>query len=215
MKRVSWYFNKYGLGKTVQRICSKSWESINRKVFVYIKELNTLRTPEFSPLKNFLVEEFKSLNAIPKEYLDQLFLLKTKDIIVPYLEKFFARGATLYLAIWDNRVVGLEWVKLGGFNGFYEGFPVMMDMAALMAAETFPEYRGHGVNPSIVHSIEAKLKNAGIKYVCAVVHVKNTSSQRVYEKLDWQKIGAVRSFKLMGKEIVIWDRLILPSNSSR
>jgi RimJ/RimL family protein N-acetyltransferase len=102
-------------------------------------------------------------------------------------------------------VVGIFWTLIGGFDGFYSGLPIFPNDAVFLAGETFSEFRGRNVMPTMMSLVLLKLKEAGVSRVYAGSHVKNAASKRTISKV-FKRLGTLRSLKFCKWHIAIWDK---------
>jgi RimJ/RimL family protein N-acetyltransferase len=155
-------------------------------------------------LPNAFVKSYETLEGIPRADKDQLIRLKSKEILDSHLHHFFEKGATLWIAKIDQKIVGLCWTLIGGFDGFYS-IPMTSRDAIYLAAEVFPEFRGQGIATAIRLLVYSQLRQQGVSRVFAKVHVANVPSLKSLTKTGNQQIGIVRTFRIFGKHITIWE----------
>ena len=155
-------------------------------------------------LPNVFVQSYEVPESIPKADKDQLIRLKSEEILDSHLHHFFKKGATLWIAKIDQQIVGLCWTLIGGFDGFYS-MPMTSRDAIYLAAEVFPEFRGQAIASALRLLIYSQLRQHGVARVFVKLHVANVSSLRSVAKTNNQRIGIVRTFRIFGKYITIWE----------
>ena len=183
----------------------KLWRKINNKEVMFVFDLDSMPLESRSRcLPNVFVKSYQTLESIPKDDKDQLIRLKSEDILDSFLHHFFEKGATLWIAKIDQQIVGLCWTLIGGFDGFYS-MPMTSRDAIYLAAEVFPEFRGQAIASALRLLIYSQLRQHGVARVFVKSHVANISSLRSVAKTNNQRIGIVRTFRIFGKHITIWE----------
>lgn len=205
IRRVQYYHNKHGWAKLIKLAPIKAWDRINKKEYMYLLDLHTLENDNSLTQDGVVVECYNKVSDIPAKDMEQLINLKSKEILFPFLNNFFNRGATLWLAKKDLSIVSLIWSLNGGFNGFWMGMPMWPNDAIIFAGETFPEFRGRNYFAIMIILICKKLRLAGISRAYGAAHLNNKASQKAQSRI-WKRIGAVRYFNLTKWHIVIWDK---------
>lgn len=208
VKRVKWYYNKHGWLRLGKLTVIKLWSRVNRKEYINLIDLNMLEVDNTFNLDGITVVAYKKELEISPEDMEQLVKLKSKEILLPFLEKCFHRGATLWLAKKEESIVSLFWSLNGGFNGFYIGIPICPNETILFSGETFSEFRGRNYFAIMIILICKELKLTGISRAYVGAHIYNEASQKAQSKI-LKRIGAVRHFELNNCHIVIWDKKYL------
>ena len=210
-KQLLFYLKKHGLRKLIGVALIKFWRNhINLKEVVFFYDLDTWNN-DGSFSDHLFVESYDTMASISQENMEQLVRLKNKEIVVSFLDSFFRRGATLWLAKTNKTIVGLQWTLIGGFNGFYS-LPISSRDAIILAVEIFPAFRGQAIYSDMTHNLLLKLKEMKISRVYFKVHVTNKSMLRGVSKINSKRVGIVRSFSLFNRHITIWDKK-LPKDS--
>lgn len=204
-RKVLWYHKKHGWVRLTKLFLAKATERINRKEYMYLLDLNTIGDVNPFLEDGIVVESFTKASDIPPNDMEQLVKLKSDEILSGFLSSFFDRGATIWLAKKDGRIVSLLWSKIGGFNGFWMGHPICPNDAILVAGETFPEFRGRNYFAMMIRVMCGKLKEAGISRAYGAAHINNRASQKSQSKV-WKRIGAVRYFGVFKWYVAIWDK---------
>jgi hypothetical protein len=184
---------------------SKLWRKINNKEVMFVFDLDSM------PLKSRLqclpdvyVKSHESLESIPKEDRQQLVQSKSEEILDSFLDHFFKKGATLWIAKIDKKIVGLCWTLIGGFDGFYS-MPMTSKDAIYLAAEVFTEFRGQAIATATRLLVYTQLRQQGVARVYTKSHVANVSSLKSIGKTANKQIGKVRTIKIFGRHITIWE----------
>lgn len=205
-KNILFYRKKHGLKRLIKLSFLKLWHDyINIKEVVFVFDLRGNEFGSINTPHNLIVMPYNSKESIPCNDIEQLIELKSREILLPFLDKFFGYDATFWLAKMDGKVVGLQWSLTGGFNGFYS-LPIASNEAIFLAAEVFPAYRGYSIYTHMTHLTCLKLKENGISRIYFKVHVSNTSSLKSASKTKSRNIGTVRTIKILNKYITIWDK---------
>lgn len=204
VRRVRWYRNKHGWVKLIELAAMSIWRHINKQEYMYFLDLNTLERDHTLNTDNITVACYKKESDIPITDMEQLIGLKSNEILLSFLHRYFSRGATLWLAKKSGEIVSLIWSLNGGFNGFYTGLPMGPNDSTIIAGETFPEFRGRNYFAVMIMLICENLKAAGMSRAYVVAHISNKASQRALSKI-LKRIGAARHFHINHWHIVIWD----------
>lgn len=201
--RFLWYSKKHGLPRLILLGLQELWRIINNKEVVFLFDLASTPLETCKGVPVVTVRAYDLLENIPKDDMDQLIQVKGKENVASFLEFFFKRRATLWIAKMGGQIVGYHWTLIGGFDGFYS-MPITSRDGIVVAVEIFPQYRGHGIASALRMFSFAELRKQGILRVFAKVHVSNASGLRSMAKNGSQVIGKVRTFKIMNKHLTIW-----------
>jgi hypothetical protein len=202
-KKVLWYIKKHGLKSLILLSLTRLWETIDNKEVVFLSDLNSMALEMAKDRPSLSVQAYKTPESIPKEDMDQLIRLKSKDILNSILQHLFEKGATLWIAKVEDRVVGLTWTLIGGFDGFYS-VPIPSMDAIWFAQEVFSEARGQGIAGAMRGLIFKHLAQQGVSRIYAKVHYSNVSQLRSMDRTGNIRIGMVRTFKVLNRLITIW-----------
>lgn len=140
--------------------------------------------------------EFKE---ITEEYKDQLFKLIDvvlsnipKNHFIPYeqweLDSMFDKEnyAPLYGAFDNDKLVGMAqlYVSQEMMSGFKKDFGLEEFLVCELGGNlVLPEYRGHGITPTL-QKIELEIaKERGFDYIISMAHPENPSSKKSLEKV--------------------------------
>lgn len=205
IKKVQWYHAKHGWARLINLAIMKTWDRINKKEYMYFLDLNTLEVDNTLKRNGVTVECYNKESDISANDIEQLTKLKSKEILLRFLNRFFNRGAILWLAKRKGEIVGLIWSLNGGFEGFWVGIPICPKDAIILAGETFPEFRGRNYFAIMIILICEKLKATGISRAYGAAHIHNKASQKAQSKI-WKRFGAVRHFQISKWHIAIWDK---------
>jgi hypothetical protein len=210
-KRIEWYHKKYGWAKLMKRTLIELRDRIDKRRYLNFLELHNLEVDSTWRQAGLTVACYKKESDIPANDIEQLIKLKSRLILFPFLNRYFQRGATLWLAKKNEDIASLIWSLNGGFNGFYEGLPISPNDSIIFAGETFPQFRGRGYFGTMIMLISEKLKLAGVSRVYVAVSFHNDAGINAQAKV-LNRIGAVRYFRLGDYHIAIWARKSLTGN---
>ena len=121
IRKVRWYHNKHGWAKLIKLAAMKVRDCINKKEYINLLDLNMLEVDNTLKQDGVTVECYNKESDIPANDMKQLIKLKSEELLLAFLNKFFTRSATIWLAKKDGCIVSLIWSLNGGFNGFYTG----------------------------------------------------------------------------------------------
>jgi ribosomal protein S18 acetylase RimI-like enzyme len=118
----------------------------------------------------------------------------------------FTVGSELWLAKVEGELAGFGWAIQGRTIESYF-FPLQAGDVHLYDFYVFPEYRGRGVNISLLTEILASLseKLAGRAFIeCAAW---NTAQIRSLRKTPFHTYAAATKLSILGKSLVFWHNL--------
>ena len=158
LEKILRFYKDYGILKTISHAFVKFWKEFinNREVMFYV-DLNDMKKRNLNFPKNLIVEFYANIEDIPQKYMEQLIELKSKEILLTFLKRFFQRNASLWLGILDNNLVGIKWTIIGGFDGFWS-LPITSNDVIVFSTEVLSDFRGQGINPAMLKLIFSKLQ---------------------------------------------------------
>jgi len=204
--KLKWYLRKHGFFRLVWLALLGAWRGcINNKYVMFYSDLEGLEQDLWQPEDSPVVTAYSDVRSIPDQDFRQLGEVKGEAVLLPFLDSFFRRGAVLWLAKLDGRVVGLQWTIRAGFKGFY-AFPLTSKDVVTLAAEVFPPYRGRGIHSRMKRCIFHELKESGMSRVYWLIRVWNRASLRSTGKQNAVQLGIVRIIHLFNAWITVWSK---------
>lgn len=197
---------KHGLLRLIWLVFIRLWRNyINNRDIIFYLDLDEVYDMKYDE-KELTIVSYENLKNIPQELLKQLIQAKCEDILIPFFESFFRRGAILWLGLIDKVVVGYKWTVNGGFEGF-NAFPLTAKDSVLMAAEVLHPFRGKNINSRMTRIICSELRKKGITRIYWSVGIWNTSELRSSAKImNAKRIGIVRTYSIFGRWVTIWNK---------
>ena len=208
-QQYQWYRLKHGLVKLIKLAWVKFWHHyVIRSLYLFSLDLRADDKVIGPCGSEVSLESYLTLESIRPQDFAQLIELKGKAVLLPFLRSFFDRGARLWLAKVEERVVGLRWTLVGGFHGFH-CMPIASTEVVLLAVEVFEAYPGRGIYSKMTRELLWELKKQGVSRVYLTVHSRNISMLRAMRKTGIPMIGSVRNFELFGCYVTVWDKDLL------
>lgn len=219
-EHLSFYIKKFGILPLFWKVLVKGWRTVFvRSEWMYHIDLkddqrcngvdSTLSMTSFMTAEEVDVRSFNQL----KEFKSELTISR-------FLNRFFSRGACLWLIRVDEDIAGVLWTLPGGFDGFYS-IPIASDEVIILAVEVFSKYRGKGLFPKSLNTLCQALKERGYRSAYLKVAFWNKSMQRSMGKVPWEILGNVITFKLGTCYVTAWrhvshcsKRKLMPSAKS-
>ena len=129
---------------------------------------------------------------------------KSERAISHFFNRWFSRGATLWLYIINQNVVGVQWTIPRGFGGFYS-VPIGPGEVIIVAGEVFPPFRGKGLYPHMARRLYSELRKAGYRCAYLKVAASNLPMVRSMSGTSAVRLGRVYTRRLAGKWLTIWS----------
>jgi len=214
---------KYKIGKGIQLYKREGFfyviRKIGRKIFrrifpakaiAYYIDLDTLETDMCYLPKSTEIHRASKIEDIPIPALDILIdyrgTYKERHEVINQFIKWFQKGANLWMISVNAKYAAYIWSIRGNYvNSYY--LPITRNDAVLFDAETLPEFRGLGINFIARTYILFKLKKEGVVRVYLTVKAWNSSSLKTVKKGYANILGTARLFHILGKDIVLWDKI--------
>ena len=209
------YLHKYGIVGCLRVSGEKVWTRVvGQWEWLYFIDLNREfidLNREFAakPAGALIMRPYNARAEIEPGVLQGLAKHKSTRSLTLFLDQWFSRGGTLWVAMEHDAPVGVQWTLQGGMGGFYS-VPIASDEVIVVAVEVFPEFRGRGVYPRMAESLCLQMKERAIKRIYLKVADRNRTMQRSMEKLAYRKSGKVYTRRMFGYWICVWPRLKAP-----
>jgi len=202
---IPWYIKRQGLTGFLKAGWDRIWHNVNNNDYLYVYDLQNNVIPNITSEQDLSVQSFIDFDSIPPGILEQLIQNKAKDIVIPFLKRFFKKGAILWVALKQNTVLGLQWTQTGAKKRFHS-IPLLDNDAIILASEVFVQYRGRNIWPSLMRQTLLQLLDSGIRRVYIMTNVNNKSMQRSIRKTGAKLLGAVRTISLFGNYVSVWNK---------
>lgn len=202
------YCREEGLWKGFRRAGKLAWRffSKNKTILFYV-DLIAFDQRDPGLVDHITLEVKRNEKEISDQDLTRFIRHRGKyrgeDVAASEMRDRFAKGALFYLVRLNKEFVYYFWYIKGRYVSPYY-FPITHNDVVLLDAETFPEFRGRGINPTITNHMIHKLKEEGVTRVFLSISASNESSIRAIAKTQFKKYGVARKFRLFGKSITLW-----------
>ena len=204
ISRFAEYFKRNGLRATGRRFSLAVTRTLflNRMALYYcdLTSQSSLTTDLPSSLK---MERKRNETELDPEELQEIISVWNPRLARRNVEERFALGASLWLIKLDGNLAGYGW-SLRGRTVEPHYFCLGLDDVHLFDFHVFPQYRGLGVNPSLVNYILRSLatESQGRAFIEAAEwnHAQLTSLR----KTPFRRLGWARKRSIGGLTIVWW-----------
>ena len=209
LDRLKHHYKNKGFFSIFYSMLQRIWRALfyNKDVLFY-RDISTIDESDVPLPPNITVRHFSKIEEIPQKDLLWLYKIRGGQLLVQnLLNHFFQIKATLWFVYLDDKVVGWRCSKtqeIGFFKHFFQHFPLTPKDAVCGAAEIFPEYRGRGINPTMLKLMFLEMKKSGINRIYLVIKEWNHANIKSVQKADFKKIGIAKEINILGKKIIIW-----------
>jgi GNAT superfamily N-acetyltransferase len=197
------YIRKKGLVASAKSVIARwSASTFGRWEILYSIDLVNAAAVGDDTSARFAV--FQNRAEIGDELISELRRYKSEHAISHFFNRWFSRGATLWLYVINQNVVAVQWTLPRGFDGFYS-VPISPAEIILVAAEVFPPFRGKGHFPRMLSRLFSELRTAGYRRAYLKVAPSNRAAQRGMSKTCAVRVGRVYTWRLAGMWGTIWS----------
>jgi len=206
VSRLTDYFKRNGLRATVRRagLAAKRGIFSGREVLFYC-DLSTLMPSTADLCGSLNVERHKNQTDLSPRDLQEITSFWNPDLARRNVKERFGLGASLWLIKLEDNLAGYGWT-LQGSTVEPHYFRLGSDDIHLFDFHVFPQYRGRGVNPSLVTYILGSLavESHGRAFIEAAEwnHAQLASLRRT----PFRRLGSARKLTLLRHTMVFWDR---------
>jgi hypothetical protein len=129
--------------------------------------------------------------------------LWSSKLVLANMRERFQRGAVLWLIRVEGTLAGYGWTLRGRtIEPHY--FPVGVDDVHLFDFHVLPQFRGLGMNPTLVKYILGNLAAAGGRRALIEAAEWNSPQLSSLSKTPFRRIGQARKYDLFDRTIVVW-----------
>lgn len=139
----------------------------------------------------------------PEEYATLARRERGESVVRAQMDERFSKGARLWLAKIDDRVVASRWTIRGTTVEPYF-FPLREHDVHFFDAEVDANSRGLGLNHRFIRAIFRQLKTQGCSHAFVETKVWNKACLRSFARTEFRQVSEVLQFKLPNRNIVIW-----------
>ena len=202
--RASGYYRRHGLASTLRRAGAAAKRSVFAgRMTVFYCDLARLRSDPQPASGPYAVEQIRSLAELGPRRLERMTGFWNAKLAYRNICERFGKGASLWAVMSGDQLAGFGWTLRGSTISPYY-FPLGADDVHFFDYQVFPEFRGRGINPTLVSHILNRLSETcrGRAYIeAAEWNHPQLSSLR---KTPFHRLGQVRSLTLLGRTFVSW-----------
>lgn len=204
ISRLSTFFRRHGLAATIRRARTAAKRALFAgRMVVFYCDLDERRLPRVIAPKMFKVERLRALAELRTEYLEEMTSFWNPRLANQNIRERFEKGASLWLIECNNQLAGYGWTLQGRtIEPYY--FPLAPDDMHLFDFYVFPEYRGRGVNPSLIGWILNDLATTCASRAFIEVAEWNKAQLSSLQKTPFHCLGVVATYKFLGRVLTRW-----------
>jgi ribosomal protein S18 acetylase RimI-like enzyme len=203
--RFKAYLRRYGFAATVRRtgLAVRRTLFSNRAVLFYCDLSGQSLAPvEFPTSLN--VERKRSQVELDAQDAQQIIHVWNPRVARQRLEQRFARGASLWLIKFNDRLAGYGWTLRGAtMEPHY--FPLGPHDAHLFDFHVYPLFRGQGMNPLLVRHILTELAGEGAGRAFIEAAEWNQAQLSSLGKTPFRCLGHARKWTILRCTTVWWS----------
>jgi ribosomal protein S18 acetylase RimI-like enzyme len=204
ISRFSDYSRRHGLWATVRRIGVALKRALfsGRSILFYC-DLATQTSPP-RELPTFLkAERIKSLAELNSEDLEAMTSVWNPQLVRRNMKERFGLGASLWLIKSHDKLAGYGWT-LQGRTVEPHYFPLGPDDVHLFDFHTFPQYRGQGMNPTLVARVLRSLAKEATGRALIEAAEWNVTQLSSLSKTPFRCLGMAKKWTIFGRTFVRW-----------
>lgn len=205
LAHLKFYLRKHGpvgLCKRFLTICRT--KVLGQIEWLYALDLDSHEIAERSNKQGMVLLRLTEAGQLDSNTRSALLRFKSDFALQTFIDRWFARGAILWIAKQEDQIVGVQWTLKGGIDGFYS-VPVLPAEVIVVAVEVFPPFRGQGLYPLMAAELAIELRLLGYRRAYLKVAASNGPMQRSMTKTLFSKVASVYTRRLGAKSITVWD----------
>ena len=206
ISRFAAYFKRNGLRATAYRAGLAIRRSLlSSRMVLFYCDLSTLSLPNADLPSALKVERHRNPTDLSPQDLEQITSFWNPAQARRNIEERFELGASLWLIWFEDKLAGYGWT-LQGRTVEPHYFQLGEDDVHLFDFQVFPQYRGRGVNPSLVSNILRSLvaECHGRAFIEAAEW--NQSQLASLGRTRFHRLGSARKLTILRRTIVCWVR---------
>ena len=206
VSRLTDYFKRNGLRATVRRVGLAAKRAVfsGREVLFYC-DLSTLMPATVDLSGSLSVERYKNQADLSPRSLQEITSFWNPDSASRRVKERFGLGASLWLIKLKDNLAGYGWT-LQGSTVEPHYFCLGPDDIHLFDFHVFPQYRGRGVNPSLVSYILSSVaaESHGRAFIEAAEW--NQAQLASLRRTPFRRLGSARKLTLFRNTVVFWGK---------
>lgn len=206
--RVIKYYKEHGLAGTINRLAEIFWRNIfqNRTIIYYV-DFQTLPDTIFDLPDNIIINRRQCAGEISGQEIQEILIQRGNNAelleFTQLINERFNKGAQFWTIQYKNKFAGFLWSIRSKFVGPYY-LPVKDNDVVILDIETFPKFRGLGLNPVLMNYSFNELKKEGAVRAYGMVKAWNKASINALAKTHFKKYSIARKFQLLRRNITLW-----------
>lgn len=206
LSRLTTYYKRHGFESTAVRVGLAIKRALfsNRTVVFYC-DLTTLSSSQTGVPSSLQVERKRSGKELSPQELYEIISVWNPMQAQQDLEERFGKGASLWLAKFEDRLAGYGWT-LRGHTIEPHYLPLGPNDVHLFDFYVFPQFRGRGMNPQLVTDILRSLAADGGGRAFIEAAAWNHAQLSSVGKTPFRRLGLARKLTILRRTIVSWDR---------
>ena len=205
LDHLTFYLRKHGALGLCWIALGRAWTRVfGQKEWLYVMDLTAWEEVSPTDMDGLTLRGFHSERELATGTRSALLRFKSELGLSRFLERWFKRGAILWVAEKDGQVLGVQWTLECGIGGFYS-VPVLRGEVVIVAVEVFPAFRGQGVYPRMAKALLHQLRGMGYKRSYLKVASRNLPMLRSMVRTPYSKVARVYTRACGGKSVTVWD----------
>jgi ribosomal protein S18 acetylase RimI-like enzyme len=204
ISRVTDYFKRNGLRATLRRLGLAVKRALfSSRMVLFYCDLPTLGWQQVEMPSSLKVERHTNQTDLSPRDLQEITSFWNPDLARRNLKERFELGASLWLTKCEDNLAGYGWT-LKGRTVEPHYFRLGPDDIHLFDFHVFAQYRGRGVNPSLVRYILRSLAAESHGRVFIEAAEWNRAQLASLRRTPFHRLGSARKFTLFRHAMVFW-----------
>ena len=206
VSRIADFYGRNGFVATVRRSLAAAKRAVfsGRSVLFYCDLATQAEPPSGLPC-SLAVERKRSSAELDLGDLQAMTSFWNPKLVQQNMKERFGLGASLWLIKSHNKLAGYGWT-LQGRTVEPHYFPLGHDDLHLFDFHVFPEFRGRGMNPSLVTQILCRSAVEGVRRAFIEAAEWNQPQLSSLTKTPFRRLGVARKRMIFGRTIVWWGK---------
>lgn len=205
ISRLSTYYSRHGVGPTLRRLGLAARRALftSRMVLFYC-DLGMQNSRLAHLPGSFRVERKRQESELNKQDLDIITTFWNPEVSRRNVKERFALGASLWLIKSNDCLAGYGW-SLRGCTVEPHYFRLTQHDVHFFDFYVFPQYRGRGVNPTLVRYMLHSLIDECRGHAFIEAAEWNEAQLASLRRTPFCRLGSARKFTLFRRTMVCWD----------
>lgn len=206
ISRFTDYYRRHGFASTLRRAAVAAKRSLfsNRSVLFYCDLATQLVPPQDLP-SSLTVELIKCPAELSFDDFEAMTSFWNPKLVERNVKERFEKQALLWLIKSEGKLAGYGWT-LRGRTVEPHFFLLGPDDVHLFDFHVFPQYRGRGINPTLVTHILRRLAVAKVGRAFIEAAEWNQPQLSSLTKTPFRRIGMATKWTIWGHTVVLWGK---------